>query len=363
MQLALPLEQKMPTTKAQPIKILLPDNVWKILQTTLWLIGVTIVFFLIFKPAIGITLFWNLLIPIAPAILVLIPGVWRNICPMSTTALLPRKLKIAKPRKLSLEHQGKLYLLGVIALLLIVPFRHLLLNTNGMATAIMLVGATAIAITMGMFFEWRSGWCATACPIHSVERMYGGTPLLTTDNAHCKSCQQCVSLCPDATQKMSINLTRNIAPERFAAKIMTGGFVGYIWGWCHVPDYTLPFSFEQVITTYAWPFIAGAFSLFIYLMIKSRLNNKQAQLLNQLFVVAAVSCYYWYRIPSLFGVGLFPNDGVLIDLSASLPSWFAIASQLTTTAFFIWFMLIRPKSKPKQSWSIRPAYAISVKNI
>lgn len=356
------LEQKVSSiTKVNTVS--LPANIWKIAQITLWLIGALIVALLLFKEEIGIMLFWNFLIPVAPAILVVFPGVWRNICPMSSTALLPKKLKLTKVRKISLKSQGRLYLLGVIALLAIVPLRHLQLNINGSATAIMLLTAAFIAIAMGMFVEWRSGWCASACPIHSVERLYGSTPLFTTDNAHCSSCEQCVSVCPDATKQMTSALTRNIATERVAGLLMTGGFFGFIWGWYQVPDYRDSIELSTIISAYAWPLGCGLISLIVYLLIKKQLTTKQTQFLNQLFATASVACYYWYRIPSLFGVGIYPTDGVLIDLSASLPFWFPLASQLVSTSFFIWFMMFRPYKKVKQSWSIRPAYALKVKNI
>jgi ferredoxin len=311
------------TTKIHTLS--LPANVWKIAQITLWLIGLILVLLLLFKEEVGIMLFWNFLIPVAPAILVVFPGVWRNICPMSTTALLPKKLKIAKVRKISLKSQGALYLLGVVTLLVIVPLRHLVLNVNGPATAAMLLLAAFISVIMGMFIEWRSGWCASACPIHSVERLYGSTPLFTTDNAHCSSCQQCVSVCPDATKQMTSAITRNIPTERLAGLLITGGFLGFIWGWYQVPDYRDEIDLTIVISAYSWPLVCGLISLAIYLLIKKQLNTKQTQWLNRAFATASVICYYWYRIPSLFGVGIYPTDGVLIDLSLSLPVWFELA--------------------------------------
>ncbi len=353
----------MPSVTTKSNTVSLPPHVWKVAQVLLWFIGVIIVALLLFKEEIGIMIFWNFLIPVAPAILVVFPGVWRNICPMSSTALFPKKLKLATVRKISLKSQGYLYLLGVIALLAIVPLRHLQLNINGTATAIMLLTAALVAIIMGLFVEWRSGWCATACPIHSVERLYGSTPLFTTDNAHCSSCEQCVSVCPDATKQMTSALTRNITSERLAGLVMTGGFFGFIWGWYQVPDYRGAIDVNTVISAYTWPLACGLASLLVYLIIKEMLNTQQTQFLNRVFATASVACYYWYRIPSLFGVGIYPTDGVLIDLSASLPLWFPLASQLISASFFVWFMMIRPYKKSKKSWSIRPAYAIDVKNI
>jgi hypothetical protein len=40
--------------------------IWRVVQAIVWLIGAGIVFCLIFYPATGINLFWNMLIPAAP---------------------------------------------------------------------------------------------------------------------------------------------------------------------------------------------------------------------------------------------------------------------------------------------------------
>ncbi|WP_033077101.1 hypothetical protein [Thalassotalea sp. ND16A] len=101
----------------------------------------------------------------------------------------------------------------------------------------------------------------------------------------------------------------------------------------------------------------------LYLYLRKRLLKKQISLLDQGFATAAVICYYWYRIPSLLGVGLYPNDGVLIDLSAHLPIWFALLSKCLTAIFFVWFMLIRARNKAKQSWNIRPEYSVKVTRV
>ena len=60
--------------------------IWRIVQTLVWLVGVLILFYLVFYPNVGIHLFWNILIPIAPVLFVVAVGVWRNVCPMASTA-------------------------------------------------------------------------------------------------------------------------------------------------------------------------------------------------------------------------------------------------------------------------------------
>jgi len=74
-----------------------------------------------------------------------------------------------------------------------------------------------------------------------------------------------------------------------------------------------------------------------------------------LFSASAVSCYYWYRLPALFGFGIFPNDGMLIDLSKTIPSWTITALIVSTAIFFFWWILFEKQSK--NSWVNRPIFA------
>jgi hypothetical protein len=70
--------------------------IWRVVQALVWLAGASILFCLLFFPALGIVLFWDILIPVAPLLLVVFTGVWRNVCPMATNALLPRHLGLSK---------------------------------------------------------------------------------------------------------------------------------------------------------------------------------------------------------------------------------------------------------------------------
>src|SRR5690242_11199894 len=71
-------------------------RIWIALQATLFLVGVVLVGLLLFWPAVGIALMWNFLIPIAPGLVTIAPGLWRNICPMATMHMLPYKLGLSR---------------------------------------------------------------------------------------------------------------------------------------------------------------------------------------------------------------------------------------------------------------------------
>lgn len=329
--------------------------IWRIIQSALWLIGAGIFFCLIFYPPIGINLFWNILIPVAPALLVIATGIWRNICPLATMSLFPKHVVNRKRRKLSISTQGKLNLIGILALYLIVPLRHALFNTSGLSTAILLVSVSIFAVAIGSVFEWKSAWCSGLCPIHSVEKLYGTKVLLSVPNAHCHQCMNCVVPCSDSTPGIHPNSAKKTIYHKIGGLLMIGGFPGLVWGWFHVPDHTSLTSFTQVLEIYKLPFAGSLITIVLYWLLSQLIDKKQEAKLVGIFAASAVACYYWYRLPALFGFGAFNNDGMLLDLSPVIPAWTMSITIMITSIFFFWWIVFRKQEN--KSWLIRPQYA------
>jgi Fe-S-cluster-containing hydrogenase component 2 len=329
---------------------------WRAVQDALLLAGVLLVWLLLFRPAIGIPIMWNIILPVLPAFFVLSTGLWRNICPMATFSLLPRRFGLSRRRVMSPKLAGLLGLASVAALFLILPLRHLLLNTNGPTTALMLVLASGIACAMGFVFQWRSGWCTSLCPIHPVEKLYGFSPLTTVENMRCGSCGKCTLICPDSTRFMTLVHTGPSRLERWVGHGLTGGFFGFVFGWYQLPDFHGHVGAADIIACYIWPFGGAATSLAIYAAARKWLcRSKTAKTtLVRIFAAAAVSTYYWHRLPALAGFGPYPGSGMLYDLTGVLPIWVPVIIQVLTTLFFAWFMVLRRRSNA--SWMLRPAY-------
>ena len=125
--------------------------IWRVVQVIVWCIGLAIFLSLIFYPSIGLLVFWNILIPVAPALLVVATGLWRNICPLATTTLLPRHLNVSAKQKMPAQLQVRLQFVAIILLFAIVPLRHVVFNTNGIATALLLFCTAATGVTMGLY--------------------------------------------------------------------------------------------------------------------------------------------------------------------------------------------------------------------
>jgi hypothetical protein len=339
--------------------LLLPKNIsaariyWFSAQYMVLIAGMFLVAALLFLPEVGLLIMWNVLIPVAPALIVVAPGLWRNICPMATFSLLPRRLGISRQKILARRTAALLSATGLIALLLIVPLRHVALNTDGPMTALMLLLSAGVAFSMGSVFEWRSGWCNTLCPIHPVEKLYGFSPAIEVQNMRCDTCKKCMTPCPDSTRSMNPSITGPTLVEKLAGHFMIGAFAGFIWGWYRMPDYHGDAGLPEIVSAYFWPWAGALVSLAIYVALRAWACRSRADriMLVKVFAAAAVSTYYWYRIPALAGFGPHPGTGQLFDLTAVLPD-LPLISHFLTSAFFVWFLLIRGSSGA--SWMTRP---------
>lgn len=332
--------------------------IWRTAQFLVWLIGIVILYCLLFYPTVGILLFWNILIPVAPALLVLAPGLWRNVCPLATTNLLPRHFNLSKRKKMTAKQLGKLNLIGVLALYLIVPLRHALFNNNGTATALLIISMAITGVFAGFFYEWKSVWCSGLCPIHPVEKLYGENVLISLPNAHCGQCMKCVTPCPDSTPNINPNSSNRTIYHQLTALLIIGGLPGFIWGWFHVPDQANLSSLSSFFNVYEMPFLGFIITLAIFASLSAIIKKKFEKKLTAIFAASGVACYYWFRIPALLGAGNFATDGLLINLRSVLPEWLVPLTVVTTTIFFFYWLVVRPPNR--KSWLIRPQYAAKI---
>jgi hypothetical protein len=326
-----------------------PQTLWRAAQFALAALGVALIAALFVSPTIGLHAFWDALIPAAPLLFVFAPGLWRNICPLASCALLPRHLNKSKKKRLSSKAVNKLQRLSLVALLVIIPLRHPLFNLDGSQTAAMLIAFLAIALLVGSLSEWKSAWCAAACPIHHVEKLYGCQTAITFNNAHCFPCAQCVEPCPDSTRNNHA-LYPGLPRHRLTTgKIMAGIFPGYVWGWFQVADNAEGLN---VYSSYQMCLLGGAVTLALFQVALKTRRDENDFLLAKFFAGAAVAAYYWYRLPALIGFTKFASDGTLVDLSSSLPIFTPTILRIATTSLFIWWFLVR-KSQYRE-WLRRP---------
>lgn len=338
------INQKLPST----------EKAWKLFQIVSWFGGLVLLSLLFFIPDIALNIFWNILIPLAPLIFVVIPGTWRNICPMAIANLLPRKYGLSAKQKLSTKTISVFNLIGLIALYLIVPLRHALFNDSGFATGVLILCMVFIGITLSFFYEWKSAWCSGLCPIHPVEKLYGSNALISVSNAHCESCANCVVPCPDSTPNIHPLLVQKSSIQKINGYLITGGFPGFVWGWFQVPDGRSLNSLHNWIAVYLYPLSGLIISLSCFILIKQLISPLKEKQLIGTFAAISISTYYWFRIPALFGFSKFNSERPLINLSDTFDQiWLTSIAWLLV--FFFYYQLVIRKHR-KKSWSVRPVF-------
>lgn len=321
---------------------------WRVLQVGVWALGAAIVAALVLAPQVGLHALWNVLVPVAPALLALAPGLWRNVCPLGSTAMALHHAGLSGRRKLPAAWQPRFLFVGVCLLFLIVPLRHVVLNADGPASALALGAVALVAVTMGLVFESKSGWCSGICPVQPVEKLYGSSPLVSVPNAHCGSCRMCVPSCPESVASNG----REVA--WFAAM-----FPGFVWGWFQTPDYRGGEGWAHLDAIYGYPLAGAAVTLALFAAVLPFVPKLRRRALVRVFAAAAIGLYYWYRIPMLFDMGAFPGDGVLVDLRGVLPGWFVEASRIATVALVGAWLI--GGHRVRRPWTTRPPVVESLR--
>ena len=335
--------------------------IWRAFQILFFGFGVGLLVLLGIQPELGLNLFWNLWIPLAPALLLLIPGFWRNVCPLASGSLLLRRLGLSLGLRVGRRTMVLLRTLGVLALLIIVPLRHPLFDMDASLTLLLFAILIFAALSLGMVFEWKAGWCAGACPIHPVERLYGKRSLFRFSNMQCNRCEGCVPRCPDSIPNdRPFRGKQSSIFQLLDGAFFPGFFPGFIWGWFQVPNFHGIVEWGQVLSAYSFPLLGGLATLSLFLLLLFMAGKRRASALRLLFAGLAIGCYYWFRLPALFGIGTFPGDGMLVDLRGSLPPWFATMAHLgVSVLILLWFL--RGIGMKSSSWLGRPRISSSLR--
>ncbi len=321
-------------------------SIWRLIQAAMWAVGMFIWSALLWKPQLGLHLLWNVLIPIAPALLVLAPGVWRNVCPLGSLALSPNHFGLSQNRRLSPAWRGRLYLGAFVLLFVVVPLRKIFLDTNGPILAAVLCVVGLLAIGLGFVFNSKSGWCSSLCPVYPVELLYGSQPLVSVSNAHCPGCTHCVGPCSESTAALNPTTAIHTKLGKYVGILLTGCFPGFVFGWFNVPMRSGWEGFSHLGMVFGVPYAMAGLTLVLYLALRT-LWRKQERMIGSVFAAAAIMTYYWFRLPLIFGIG-DPHAAMIVDLSDRLPAWSAMALRIFELVAFSLFMMVR--TEKRRAW-------------
>ena len=211
----------------------LPKPLWLAARAAALAVAVALVVLLIWQPALGLTVFWGIAIPVLPALLVIAPGLWRQICPMATLNQLPRSLGLSRARELPAVLKERAFAIALVLFITAVALRQPLLNQDGLVTGAVVGTALLLALAGGLWFKGRSGWCGTFCPLGPIQRTYGQAPLVLVRNGYCEPCVGCQKNCYDFNPRAAVfsdiydDDPRHAAQRRLFMGLLPGLLLGY----------------------------------------------------------------------------------------------------------------------------------------
>jgi NADPH-dependent 2,4-dienoyl-CoA reductase/sulfur reductase-like enzyme/ferredoxin len=288
----------------------LPKLFWWLLRWAVFAITLLQIGLLIFKPETGLVLFWQLLIPLLPLSFAVMPGLWRNICPLALLNQLPRTLGFSRENTLP-DNLRKLALyLSVIGFIVFVLMRRPLLNQSGMPLGLILLAALVLAFIGGYFYKGRSGWCGTFCPLAPIQKAYGHAPLLLVRNGYCEPCLGCQKNCYDFNPRAAIFSDLDdtdgwwTEQRKFFIAMLPGLIVAFFNN-----DFQATIGWSQYLVSMGMP-IALSVGLFYSVHNLLRVNFYR---LASAFSMLALAIFYWHGTPVV-------ADGLhkLFDLSLPL---------------------------------------------
>jgi nitrite reductase (NADH) large subunit len=312
---------------------------WRAAQVLGLLLTLGLLSGLWFAPELSLRILWYAVIPILPAVFLLQPGIWRNVCPLGTLNVLGGHWG---RRKLSDRWLPAATAIGAVLLLVLVPARRFMFNTDGQALALVIAAVAVLALVGGLLFDRKAGFCNAICPVLPVERLYGQAPLLNVRNAHCAACSVCTQrACLDLTRRKSIpqllgNRRRSLTWLHHPYGVFAAGFPGFVVGYSIVPDGPLSSAASVYLTVLLAAAISYAASYAIFRVLKVNVSVALTVL-----GALALGLYYWFAAGSVTTAWqLWDGTAVAIRLAA-----------FSLIGFWLWGL--RPSRQLSFHWATR----------
>ena len=294
---------------------------------------------LLLVPDVSARVFWYGIIPVLPALFLVNAELWRNVCPLATLSTLREPEAMARP----LTRTGARWWtgVGIMLFLALVPFRHVLFDHSGPATAVLLGVAATCALLGGLLRDRKAGFCNSICPILPVERLYGQRPLAPVQNARCAPCRACThhacfDLNPERSGLVSIG-----PPARGRGWVGTpfGAFAlalpGFVSAFYLAPDLTSRLSLPGGPLDVYIVVLIGAFASWLLLSAAATLLSVRPVRALPGAAGLAVTAYYWF------------TPAAVARAWALDPSWVLILRILTLSLVGLW--LFRALSRESEA--------------
>ena len=306
-------------------------RLWFVAQWAGVVITLVLLAGLVVRPQTSLDILWNVLIPLVPASLLVTPLLWRNVCPLATLNLVSKRFGAA--RKLPDGWLLPAGAVGILLLVVLVPARRFVFNTDGTLLAVTIAAVAVLALVLGALFDAKAGFCNSICPVLPVERLYGQSPLLRLSNPRCAPCTMCTSRgCIDLAPGHSIPHTLGEA-RRSSGWLLSGygafaaAFPGFILGYGTLADGPLSTAAGVYLHIAMW--CLGSYLVVAALTLVLRLSSAVALVA---IGAAAAGLYYWFAAAAI---------GAAFELPASVPVIRTMAFVLVA----VWAMKALPETR------------------
>ena len=285
-------------------------------------------------PVRFLALFWGVVIPLLPLSFLVSPQLWRAVCPLATLNMFDQRTG-RRRRSMAISRWSEAP--AIIALVVLVPARHLAFNHEAWTLALLVVAAAAAAFLAGRWFEAKAGFCNLLCPVLPVERLYGQHPLINVANPRCPSCSVCTPRgCIDLAGTKA--LPQLLGPRRRTTHWMLTGFglfalafPAFIAGYFTVPTSPVPVAMAVYAHVFGWSAAGGLLAGSVISV--ARIPSRVALIL---LAATAAGIYYWFAIPlSLGSLGVHASNSVpllRVVLLAFIGWWTARAFRAPASA-------------------------------
>ncbi len=287
---------------------------------------------LVTQPDLALDILWNVLIPLVPASLLISPAIWRNVCPLATLNLMTNRSSVSRTLTSGLLPSAGA--IGIVLLVVMVPARRFLFNTDGLVLAITIAAVAVLALALGGFFQLKAGFCNAICPILPVERLYGQYPLMQVNNPRCVPCTMCtVKGCIDLNPSRSIAQTIGSA-HRSHAWLLSGygvfaaAFPGFVLGYNLTQDGPLATAGSVYLDIAVW-----ALASYLATILLVRLFRASAMRAMVVLAAAAAGLYYWFAadtVTTAFEIQGAPTTAIRVVGLALVAVWLWRAMQRVT---------------------------------
>jgi hypothetical protein len=270
----------------------LPRGAWQAIRVVTLLGAIALAMALVIAPDDGLFVLWKLVIPVLPFLWLVVPGLWRNICPLSASNQTPRLLGLSRGLTAPewLKEYGFVIAAGLF--ILFVSLRKVGLDDSGPASALLLLGALTGGFIGGMLLKGKSGWCSSICPLLPIQRLYGQTPYKLVANSHCTPCVGCTKSCYDFNPRVAFLADLNDSNTNWAGyrKLFAGAFPGLVLAFFNLPEAR---GGAEIIALYGQLGLYLAVSIAVFFALDSLLKVSTHKV-TTLFAATGFSLFYWY---------------------------------------------------------------------